>query len=237
MKIFIGWIIFSIIVGALGNGRKIGFVGAFFLSLLLSPVIGFIITLLSKVRKEEKCKQENLTIQKQKRETLSEIQANAKTTSISDESSKFKDNGLLNEGKFQKAKATTALLATARKTIEEKTEIKSPTSQIIYKESAEWERVKYPKLPKVDNPTVVRSSVPLPEGSHIGTSTGVTFSGKSKKGNSLLFIIFHFDDFGEVAIMVDNDELLRFSPPTTAVTVECGEPKDGYSSVRSIQLA
>ena len=107
MGIFIGWIIFSIIVGALGSGRKIGFAGAFFLSLLLSPVIGLIITLFSKDKEDEKYKQEVLTTQKQQQETLSKIQDNAKTTSISDELNKLKemkDNGLLNKEEFQKAK-------------------------------------------------------------------------------------------------------------------------------------
>lgn len=107
MGIFIGWMIFSIIVGALGSGRKIGFAGAFFLSLLLSPVIGLIITLFSKDKEDEKYKQEVLTTQKQQQEALSKIQDNAKTISISDELDKLKeikDNGLLNEEEFQKAK-------------------------------------------------------------------------------------------------------------------------------------
>lgn len=107
MGIFIGWIVFSIIVGALGSGRKIGFAGAFFLSLLLSPVIGLIITLFSKDKEDEKYKQEVLSTQKQQQETLSDIQDNAKTTSISDELNKLKkmkDNGLLNDEEFQKAK-------------------------------------------------------------------------------------------------------------------------------------
>jgi len=42
------WIVFSIVIGIIGSNRKIGFAGAFFLSLLLSPVIGLIIALTSK---------------------------------------------------------------------------------------------------------------------------------------------------------------------------------------------
>ena len=36
----ISWVIFSILVGVIGLNRKIGFWGAFFISLLLSPFIG-----------------------------------------------------------------------------------------------------------------------------------------------------------------------------------------------------
>jgi hypothetical protein len=107
MGIFFGWIIFSFIVGALGSGRNIGFWGAFFLSLILSPVIGLIITLFSKDKEDEKYKQEVLITQKQQQETLTKIQDNAKTTSIADDLNKLKemkDNGLLNDEEFQKAK-------------------------------------------------------------------------------------------------------------------------------------
>ncbi|CAM3433007.1 hypothetical protein [Sphingobacterium prati] len=50
MEIFLGWIIFSLAVGAIGVNRNIGFAGAFFLSLFLSPVIELIFTLVSKLR-------------------------------------------------------------------------------------------------------------------------------------------------------------------------------------------
>ena len=50
MAIFILWIVFSIIVGIVASSRKakIGGGAAFFLSLILSPVIGFLIAILSK---------------------------------------------------------------------------------------------------------------------------------------------------------------------------------------------
>lgn len=41
------WALFSAIVGYFGSSRKTGFWGAFILSLILSPLIGFIITLIS----------------------------------------------------------------------------------------------------------------------------------------------------------------------------------------------
>lgn len=50
MGIFIVWVILSAIVGLAGSSKKIGFGGAFALSLLLSPVIGLIIALLDKKR-------------------------------------------------------------------------------------------------------------------------------------------------------------------------------------------
>lgn len=45
--IILFWLIFSIIVGVIGSNRKIGFGLALLASLVLSPVIGLIITLVS----------------------------------------------------------------------------------------------------------------------------------------------------------------------------------------------
>jgi hypothetical protein len=42
------------IVGAIGSHRKIGFAGAFFASLILSPILGLLITLLYPPREEQK---------------------------------------------------------------------------------------------------------------------------------------------------------------------------------------
>jgi hypothetical protein len=41
------WVLFSILIGLLGQNRKIGFWGAFLFSIFLSPLIGLIITLFS----------------------------------------------------------------------------------------------------------------------------------------------------------------------------------------------
>ena len=46
-SIAVMWLICSIVVGFLGNGRKIGSAGAFFLALFLSPLIGAVVTLSS----------------------------------------------------------------------------------------------------------------------------------------------------------------------------------------------
>lgn len=46
------WIVLSIILGIAGSYRKIGGAGAFFLSLLLSPLVGFIVVMVS-AKKED----------------------------------------------------------------------------------------------------------------------------------------------------------------------------------------
>jgi hypothetical protein len=50
MELFFGWVLFALLVGAVGSNRKIGFTGSFILSLILSPIIGLIITLFSKTK-------------------------------------------------------------------------------------------------------------------------------------------------------------------------------------------
>lgn len=47
------WILYALIIGFIGKPRKIGFGYAFLLAILLSPVIGLIITLLSKKREKK----------------------------------------------------------------------------------------------------------------------------------------------------------------------------------------
>ena len=50
MVIIIIWIVLSIVLGVAGSKRKIGGAGAFFISLLLSPLIGFIVVMVSDVK-------------------------------------------------------------------------------------------------------------------------------------------------------------------------------------------
>jgi len=46
--ILITYLLLSIIVGVAGKEKRIGFIGAFLLSLILSPLIGIIAVLISK---------------------------------------------------------------------------------------------------------------------------------------------------------------------------------------------
>lgn len=57
MDIFFGWVILSFVVGAIGSSRKIGFFGSLTLSLLLSPLIGLVVTALSKSKDAERREQ------------------------------------------------------------------------------------------------------------------------------------------------------------------------------------
>ncbi|HAE68482.1 MAG TPA: hypothetical protein DCG77_15040 [Sphingobacterium sp.] len=52
MEYILSWIILSIIIGFVGDGRKIGFFKAFVASLILSPVVGVILTFASKSKSQ-----------------------------------------------------------------------------------------------------------------------------------------------------------------------------------------
>lgn len=107
MVFFLLWIILSLIVGAIGTGKSIGFAGGFFLSLILSPVIGFIITIVSKDKEDEQYKQAMLATQKEQQRTLTEIKNNASASDITEgllKLKEMKDQGFLDEEEFKKAK-------------------------------------------------------------------------------------------------------------------------------------
>lgn len=53
MIIFLSWIVFSILVGVYANNKGRSGAGFFFLSLLLSPLIGFIIVAVSSPQREK----------------------------------------------------------------------------------------------------------------------------------------------------------------------------------------
>jgi phosphate/sulfate permease len=104
--IIILWIIFAVIVGAIGSNRNIGFFGAFILSIILSPVIGLIITLLSPSKEDIKYKQEVLNTQKKQEKTLQDLKS-SKKSSIAEEINELKklfDSGVLTEDEFKLAK-------------------------------------------------------------------------------------------------------------------------------------
>ena len=106
-ELFLGWIIFSFIVGAIGDSRKIGFWGAFLASIILSPLIGLIITLVSKNKKEEEYKNNILKAQKKQQDALNRI-AESKPIVKNDISiieeleklKKLKDDGIVTEDEF-----------------------------------------------------------------------------------------------------------------------------------------
>jgi hypothetical protein len=60
MVILLNWLIFSFVIGYIGNTRKIGFWYAFSLSLVLSPLIGLIITINSKNEENEPIKKKKI---------------------------------------------------------------------------------------------------------------------------------------------------------------------------------
>lgn len=70
MGIFIGWLIFAFIVGFIGSDRKIGFWGAFLWSVLLSPLIGLIITLVSESNAAAKQREETKNLIKAQNELI-----------------------------------------------------------------------------------------------------------------------------------------------------------------------
>lgn len=103
MEVFLGWIFFSIIVGAIGSNRNIGFVGAFFLSILLSPLIGLVFTLVSK--SNEQIEFEKQLLSQNKKQTEGILNANQK--SFTDELYKLKtllDSGLITSEEFESEK-------------------------------------------------------------------------------------------------------------------------------------
>jgi len=111
MGILFGWLIFSIVVGFVGSNRKIGFWGAFFLSLLLSPVIGLIIALVSKNKEDEKYRQKVLKTQEAQKvalEKLSDEKTAIKSSiSIADELEKLqklKEKNVISETEYAKLK-------------------------------------------------------------------------------------------------------------------------------------
>lgn len=109
MGIAIGWIVFSFVVGIVGKDRKIGFWGAFLVSILLSPLIGLIITLVSKNKEDEAYKKKVLIAQKRNLEELKKLSETGKTATLSvadelEKLRKLRDEKLISEDEFQSLK-------------------------------------------------------------------------------------------------------------------------------------
>jgi len=102
------WIIFSFVVGFMGTSRNIGFWGAFLFSIFLSPLIGIIITLVSKDKEDEAYKRQIVKMQRIQSDTLNEIKNNKNDTpTMADELSKLKKlhaDGIINYEELRMAK-------------------------------------------------------------------------------------------------------------------------------------
>jgi phosphate/sulfate permease len=88
LLMLIAWIIGSVIVGFIGSDRSIGFWGAFILSLLLSPLIGLLITLFSETNSSKVYKKKQMKIQQ-------DILKVSKGKSIDDKLKKTKEERLI----------------------------------------------------------------------------------------------------------------------------------------------
>ena len=104
MIILLLWIFGAFFIAAVfGTARTIGFGGAFFLSLLFSPIIGLIICLFSDTLEEDKRKKESLIVQK---EILNNSKQN-NSISIADEIEKLKkmhEQGIITLEEFEAGK-------------------------------------------------------------------------------------------------------------------------------------
>lgn len=104
MGIAIAWIVLSFVVGFVGDGRKIGFFGAFALSLIFSPLVGILITLASSSKAQIEYQQKMLNLQKQQIEKQNETQS----PSIADEIRKLNDlknEGLITDDEFNQQRS------------------------------------------------------------------------------------------------------------------------------------
>ena len=108
MGIIFGWLFLSFIVALIGRDRNIGFGGGCLLSLLLSPILGLIFTLVSKKKVDiEKDKATARAIEVNQ-EALKILNKSTNTPiSISEEISKLaelKDSGKISEVEYQALK-------------------------------------------------------------------------------------------------------------------------------------
>lgn len=101
------WLIGCLIVGAIGSNRKIGFFMSFLFSLLLSPIIGLIITLFSESNSSIEMRKQSLELQQQQNHLLSQIRNDSNSKDFLSELEKLnnlKESGAITEEEFIKAK-------------------------------------------------------------------------------------------------------------------------------------
>jgi len=108
MEILIMWILFALIVGLIGSGRTIGFLGAFLWSLLLSPLIGLIIVFASKSNEQKAIEDQTILNQQKQTQILNQMSQRNSQESIADQLTKLKkllDEKAINEEEYEKAKS------------------------------------------------------------------------------------------------------------------------------------
>jgi phosphate/sulfate permease len=106
------WIVFSVVVGFVGRDRELGFWKSFLLSIILSPIIGFIFAVLSKNIEDEDYKFKLMQVLKEQQKLLAQIsQASQLRTSGSiniatelEKLDKMNKDGRITDEEFQKLK-------------------------------------------------------------------------------------------------------------------------------------
>jgi hypothetical protein len=107
MEYLIIYALLAAVVGWLASNTRLGFGGGFLLSLLLTPVIGFVIYLFYPDKRAQEAREQQLIREQQKQ---TELLSNLKTTpqhSIADEIAKLKkqlDDGVITPEEFQRLK-------------------------------------------------------------------------------------------------------------------------------------
>ena len=96
-------IISSGVIGLIGRNRRIGFGGAFFLSLLASPVVGLIATLISPTREDEAYKERMMELTEQGTQTQQVSSSN--TADQLYKLNELRKDGVLTQEEFDSEKA------------------------------------------------------------------------------------------------------------------------------------
>lgn len=98
------WLIGTIVVAVMGNGRKIGVIGALFASLLLSPLIGLIITLSSK-RLEDVERETSAAVEAKKQTAALEAMRAGSLADQLQRLAEMRDAGTITEDDYNAAKS------------------------------------------------------------------------------------------------------------------------------------
>lgn len=97
------WLILSFIIGAVGSNKKIGFWGAFFISLFFSPFIGLLFTLVSKTRKALVYEESLLQLEEQILLTVKQLNTNNASVNLK-KVKDLMDSGVISSEDYEKMK-------------------------------------------------------------------------------------------------------------------------------------